>query len=206
MVVNGVMEELLQTPSDILGKVKQPSFRIVGSHHSGGKGSSLPALPRLKTEPLSVHRHQANPHFVFDLLQDLEGHARQWVEKLQGLQRDIQDVYLEGPLINGWLESAATGQQVEGKMLTPAELEGGYVLCGLDEYGRLWSKPCPVHELPAVSLAIARYHRLKKLLDRKQEIDRQLQGLAQSLEGVYAEAKLTAPTESIGQLPTGSPR
>ena len=203
-MVNGVMEQILQTPSDIFEGVKQPSFRIVGTHSSGVKGGLMPALPKLKTEPISVHRHRANPHFVLDLLQDLENQARQWVEQLHGVQREIQDVYLEGPLINGWLASAVTGKQVEGKMLTPAELEGGYVLCGLDEYGRLWSKPCPVNELPAVGLAIARYHRLKKLLDKKQDIERQLQGLVQSLEGVYTEAKLTAPTESTGRLPVDS--
>lgn len=199
------MEQILQTPSDIFEKVKQPSFRIVGAESHGFKKGSVPDLPKVKTAPVSNHQHRANPHFVLDLLQDLELHAQEWVGKLQQVQRDIQNLYLEGPLINGWLESAATGKQLEGKLLiTPAELEGGYCLCGLDEYGRLWSKPCPVNELPAVGVAIARYHRLKKLLDRKSEIEQQLQGFVKSLERVYDEAKLTTLTESTGQPLKGS--
>ncbi|NJN73050.1 MAG: hypothetical protein HC799_09715 [Limnothrix sp. RL_2_0] len=188
------MDQILQTPSDILDRVRKPSFTIVGH---GSQGIAPPALPKLKGTPMSHHRHGANPHFVLDVLQGLQGHALQWVEELQDVQRDIQNVYLEGPLVNGWLESAATGQRKEtGTVLTPAEMKGGYCLCGLDEFGKLWSKACPMEELPAVSVAIARYHRLKKLLTKKQRIEDKLKGLTKSLEGIYEEHGITAPTES----------
>lgn len=201
------MEQALQTPSDILERVKQPSFRVVGAKATGGKERSLPDLPKLKATVVSHHRHQANPHFALDLLQDLQGQARQWVGELQRLQREIQGVYLDGPLIDGWLQSAATGKrEAADKVLTPAEMKGGYALCGLDEYGKLWSKPCPVTEIPAVSLAIARYHRLKKLLAQKQQIEQKLERLVGSLEGLYEEYGLTAPTGSTGLPPTNSPR
>lgn len=194
----GVMDQTLQTPSDILDRVRKPSFTIGGHGTQGNLGVAPPALPKLKgTTLVSHHRHGANPHFVLDVLQGLQGHALQWVGQLQDVQREIQNIYLEGPLVNGWLESATTGQREEtGTVLTPAEMKGGYCLCGLDEFGKLWSKACPVEELPAVSVAIARYHRLKKLLTKKQGIEDKLKGLTKSLEGICEEYEVTAPTES----------
>lgn len=202
---DGVMEQILRTPSDILEQVKQPSFQIVGKVQKTGRGRSVPDLPRLKGSPMSHHRHRANPHFVLDILDDLRGAVEGIVLELSDVQRRIQDLYLEGPLIDGWIQSSVTGKREEaGKVLTPAEMAGGYCLCGLDEFGKLWSKPCSVDELPAVGVAIARYHRLKKLLTQKQEIEQRLQGLRQSLEGIGEEYGLIAVTESVAPLPVGS--
>lgn len=166
----------------------------------------MPALPKLKTVPVSRHQHRANPHRVLDVLQGLEGHALVWAGQLQQVQREIQDLYLEGPLINGWLESVTTGKKIDGKLLSSMGFEGGYCLCGLDENGHLWSKPCPVNELPEVGMAIARFHRLKKLIDRKQDIEQHLYNLAQSLDGVLTSFTAAAPTELAVQPPKGSAR
>jgi hypothetical protein len=202
--LDGVMEQILRTPSDILEQVKQPSFQIVGKVQGTRKRRSVPDLPQLNGSPMSHHRHRENPHFVLDLLDDLRGLAEGFVRDLLDVQRRIQDLYLEGPLIDGWVQSNATGQRTEmGKVLTPAEMAGGYCLCGLDEFGKLWSKPCSVDELPAVGVAIARYHRLKKLLVQKQEIEQRLQGFRQSLEGIGEEYGLTISTESVA-LPQAS--
>ncbi|AFY40067.1 hypothetical protein Lepto7376_3918 [[Leptolyngbya] sp. PCC 7376] len=179
------MENTLQTPADILDKVSQPSFTIAGA---APVTTPLPALPRLKATPITQHHHKSNPHFVLDVLQNLEQYSLRLVDQLKETQRKIQDLYLEGPLLDGWLQSATTGQKEStDKVLTPAEMGGGYCLCGLDEFGKLWSKPCPVEEVPSVSLAIARYHRLKKLLATKQEIEQKLKDLTETLEGIPTE-------------------
>ncbi|OKH13791.1 hypothetical protein [[Limnothrix rosea] IAM M-220] len=179
------MENSLQTPADILDRVSKPSFTIAGA---APVAKPLPALPRLKATPITQHRHRSNPHYVLDVLDRLREHSLGLVQQLQDTQRKIQDVYLEGPLLDGWLQSATTGQkEATDKVLTPAEMSGGYALCGLDEFGKLWSKPCPVEEIPAVSLAIARYHRLKKLLAIKQEIEQKLKDLTDTLEDIPTE-------------------
>lgn len=179
------MKDSLQTPADIFGRESQPSFTIAGAHPTA---KPLLSLPRLKATPITQHRHQSNPHYALDVLDKLRDYSLQLVAQLQETQRKIQDVYLEGPMLDGWLQSATTGQkEATDKVLTPAAMAGGYCLCGLDEFGKLWSKPCPVEEIPAVSLAIARYHRLKKLLVKKQEIEGKLNGLVETLEAIPTE-------------------
>ncbi len=186
-MLNGeeVMEKSLQTPADILDRASKPSFTIAGA---APVTKPLPALPRLKATPITQHRHKSNPHYALDVLDKLRDYSLQLVEQLQETQRKIQDVYLEGPMLDGWLQSATTGKkEATDQVLTPAEMAGGYCLCGLDEFGKLWSKPCPLDEIPSVSLAIARYHRLKKLLATKQEIEGKLNGLTETLEAIPTE-------------------
>jgi hypothetical protein len=57
----------------------------------------------------------------------------------------------------------------------------GYRLCGLDADGQLWSRPCPSQQVPYVSLAIARYQKLRILLARKQTLESRLNQLIQNL-------------------------
>jgi hypothetical protein len=56
-----------------------------------------------------------------------------------------------------------------------------YRLCGFNQGGRFWSRPCPAEQLPTVSLAIARYHRLRDLRNIQQELEYRLSPLLQSL-------------------------
>ena len=176
------MQQSLQTPEDIFQKEHKPSFTIAGAAPTA---KPLLSLPSLKATAITKHQHKSNPHYVLDVLDNLRTYSLQLVEQLQNTQRKIQDLYLEGPLLDGWLQSATTGQKEStDKVLTPAEMTGGYCLCGLDEFGKLWSKPCPVEEIPSVSLAIARYHRLKKLLATKHEIEEKLKNLTETLEGI----------------------
>ena len=177
------MDNTLRTPADILDKVSMPSFTIAGA--TPETRQPLLSLPRLKATPITQHRHKSNPHYVLDILDNLREHSLNLLQQLKDVQHKIQNLYLEGPLLDGWLQSASTGhKEAADKVLTPAEMVGGYSLCGLDEFGKLWSKPCPVEEVPAVSLAIARYHRLKKLMATKQEIEQKLKDLTETLEAI----------------------
>jgi len=45
----------------------------------------------------------------------------------------------------------------------------------------VWSRPCPSEQIPSVSLAIARYQRLRQLLARKQQLETRLNQLAETL-------------------------
>jgi hypothetical protein len=172
-----------------------------------------PTLPRLKTPSLSSHRNVANPSLALSLLKELETTVVTWQEELQLVLRQIQDIYMEGPIVDGWLESYAhqngedpTFRHADVDCLMDyiekmrnasppsppvvpqsADASAGYRLCGLNEDGQLWFRHCPAEQVPEVGLAIARYQRLRILLSRKQHIETRLSHLAQTLIGLHGQ-------------------
>jgi hypothetical protein len=169
-----------------------------------------PALPKFKTPSFTSHRNAANPALAVNLLQEIQANVGTWEAELQKIVRQIQDIYLEGPIVNGWLESHEREQKPEPKAtatLRHAEVDRlmdyveeicakqgttvsfqsaesartGYRLCGLDASGQVWSRPCPPEEVASVSMAIARYQKLRQLLGRKQYLETRLSQLAQTL-------------------------
>jgi len=181
------------------------------SHHNGvqafstqDSGGKTPSLPKFKSPSFSNHRHGANPGLAMNLLNEIEESVVGWEKELQTILRQIQDIYLEGPIVNGWLESNPKETDQGGKAtLRHAEVDRlmdyveeicaagakvsyqssrtGYRLCGLDASGKVWTRPCPPDQVPAVSMAIARYQKLRQLLGRKQYLETRLSQLAQTL-------------------------
>jgi len=88
-----------------------------------------------------------------------------WEAELQQIVQQVRDIYIEGPMVDGWLESYAYEEPGTTDHLT------GYRLCGLDAAGKMWFHPCPPEQLPSVSIAIARYQQLLQLLERKHYIE-----------------------------------
>jgi hypothetical protein len=169
--------------------------------------SQMPTLPKFKLPEFSSHRHVANPALAMNVLKDIEAIVTGWQTELQTVLLQIQELYLEGPIIDGWLESDAPATpNAESTTLRHAEVDHlmdyvqdicnihpsvavesprtGYRLCGLDADGKLWSRPCPPEQLPHVSLAVARYQKLRQLLGRKQDLEARLSQLASSLGAV----------------------
>ncbi len=162
------------------------SVQTFSTQDSGGK---TPSLPKFKTPSFSNHRHGANPGLAMNLLKEIQEHV------------------LEGPIVNGWLESNPQEKEKEteqgGKAtLRHAEVDRlmdyveeicatsakasksartGYNLCGVDASGKVWSRPCPPDQVPSVSMAIARYQKLRQLLGRKQYLETRLSQLAETL-------------------------
>lgn len=105
--------------------------------------------------------------------------------ELQQIVQQIKDLYMEGPIVDGWLESyqctpepgVTRCDEVEHRIdyVTYSFEEGvscespyaAYRLCGLDAAGQKWSRTCPLAQLPSVSIAIARHQYLQQLLKRK---------------------------------------
>ncbi|MBE9178349.1 hypothetical protein IQ268_07075 [Oculatella sp. LEGE 06141] len=175
-----------------------------------------PNLPKFKLPSFSNHRHAANPNLAIGLLREIEEVVVRWQTELQQVMLQIQALYLEGPIVDGWLEShrhtsspaqsAATGtlrhaeiahlmeyvqdlcSQPQGETPAPTEeaSRAGYRLCGLDTDGQLWCRPCPTEQLPYVSLAIARYQKLRQLLARRQLLETKLSQLAKTLVGIHS--------------------
>ena len=167
-------------------------------------GEKTPTLPKFKTPSFSNHRHGANPALAMNMLQAIQEKVASWQIELQTIVQQIQDIYLEGPIINGWLESNPQQPETGGTAtLRHAELDQlmnyvedicangekksykpvytDYRLCGVDTAGQVWSRPCPVDQVPSVSIAIARHKRLRQLLVRQQDLENRLSQLAETL-------------------------
>ncbi|BAZ15642.1 hypothetical protein NIES4071_75140 [Calothrix sp. NIES-4071] len=163
-----------------------------------------PDLPKFKTPAFTNHRNGANPALASNLLSEIQQIVTSWQVELQTIIRQIQDIYIEGPIVNGWLESVqATEVTIGTAALRHAEvdrlmdyveeicathsqkskesLRTGYRLCGLDAAGKVWSRPCPPEQVASVSMAIARYQKLRHLLERKQYLENRLSQLSETL-------------------------
>jgi hypothetical protein len=163
-----------------------------------------PTLPKFKSPTFSNHRHAANPALAMNLLQEIQEIVAGWQKELQTIVRQIQDIYMDGPIVDGWLESHAREAQEAQTTVRHAEVDRlmdyveevlnqpdakvtlesprtGYRLCGLDADGQFWARPCPPDQVPSVSLAIARHQKLRQLLSRKQDLEIRLSQLAETL-------------------------
>lgn len=182
---------------------------------SSQHGSEAPALPRSKPPSFSSHRHAVNPNLAMGLLKEVETVVMGWQLTLEQTVLEIQALYMEGPIVDGWLESHPSGspqvmQPIGAATLRHAEIERlmdyveeicraphpsdgsetartGYRLCGLDADGQLWSRPCPSQQVPYVSLAIARYQKLRILFAKKQSLENRLNQLIQNLTLLHGQ-------------------
>lgn len=69
------------------------------------------ALPNAKTVSLSHHRNATNPNLAMSLLKDIETTVVAWQLELEQTILQIQAVYADGPIVEGWLESQASHVQ-----------------------------------------------------------------------------------------------
>jgi hypothetical protein len=123
-----------------------------------------------------------------------------WQQELQEIETSSFNVTVSGPVLAAWLESrtfkrGSTGAEiptpyvaVDSSDLTAVDSQAGYRLCGLDEDGKLWTRPCPMAEILIVSRSIARYQQLKDLTDRKQQLEQYIRQVLEDL--VHLRLKL----------------
>jgi len=189
-----------------------PQHNSVPTFPASQHGEQTPVLPKFKTPHFSNHRHGANPALAMNILQDIEKIVASWQMELQSILHQIQNIYLEGPIVNGWLESNPPETEQGGTAtLRHAEIDRlmdyveeiceqgdkaplprtDYRLCGVDASGKTWSRPCPPAQIPSVSMAIARHQRLRQLLGRKQYLETRLGQLAESLVVLHGHIQQT---------------
>jgi hypothetical protein len=184
----------------------EPSFSVAVQPFPARKHhGKTPTLPKLKPLSFSEHRHAANPALAMNLLEEIQEIVGRWQKELQTIVRQIQDVYMDGPIVDGWLEShAREAKETIGEVrharvdrlmdyveeelnrssdekVTCESPRTGYRLCGLNADGQFWARPCPPDQVASVSLAIARHQKLRQLLSRKQELETRLSQLAETL-------------------------
>ncbi|WP_017318509.1 hypothetical protein [Mastigocladopsis repens] len=203
-------EEEPSTQSEQNSAIHDTSVQTFPAQESDCKA---PSLPKFKTPSLTSHRNGANPALAMNLLQEIQESVASWQRELQKIVRQIQDIYLEGPIVNGWLESHEHGLESGGTAtLRHAEVDrlmdyveeicapdskvscqsprAGYHLYGLDASGKVWSRPCPPEQVVSVSMAIARYQKLRQLLGRKQYLETRLTQLAETLVILHGHIQL----------------
>lgn len=69
------------------------------------EGARSPSLPKGKRPIFSRHRHDANPALALKVLQDIHGAVESWHSELRQTIQFIQALYMEGPIVDGWLET-----------------------------------------------------------------------------------------------------
>ena len=197
--------DAVNRPSQANHKGSDPSFSMAVQPYPARKQhTKTPTLPKFKSPSFSNHHHAANPALAMSLLQEIEEIVSGWQKELQSIVRQIQDIYIDGPIVDGWLEShpRESSEKSEGVRhaetdrlmdYVPQELNQpnakvtcetprtGYRLCGLDANGKFWSRPCPPDQVASISVAIARHQKLRQLLTRKQDLETRLSQLAETL-------------------------
>lgn len=181
---------------------RDPSFPIaVQPFPTKQEPGKIPSLPKVKSPSFSNHENNINPALAVNLLKDIQKTVTGWERELKDVLRQIQDIYLEGPILDGWLESHARSSETGDSSVRIAERDrlmnyieeitnanvsyqspkSGYHLCGLDADGQVWSHPCPASQVASVSVAIARYHKLRQLLTQKEDLENRLSQLSETL-------------------------
>ncbi|MBE7385338.1 MAG: hypothetical protein F6J95_028555 [Leptolyngbya sp. SIO1E4] len=195
------------TPSGLKGQKVGPGSAPTAAAKAAER-AALPLLPKAKRLNFSSHRNDANAALALDLLADVEAAISGWHQALRQTLLDIQTLYMEGPIVEGWLESVPNqGNQTdlseEARVLrhgdpaqiaayvekiskvSPTRATGGgsnYRLCSLDADGQMQCQVCPPEQLGVISQAIARHQRLRQLVSQKQYLEARLQSAAAALE------------------------
>ncbi|MBD1909694.1 MULTISPECIES: hypothetical protein [unclassified Leptolyngbya] len=201
-------DQTVQQPSPLIS-VPLVDPVTVRPFSTGTETSPPLTLPHLNSIQPKQPRQILQPGLSLGILKEIEKVLTTWQAELQQLTLNIQDVQLEGPIIDGWLESQLGAPvQTEHGFLQHAEISqiSQYVnsmedrsfpsspdhsrtiyrLCTLDADGHVQSQPCPSEQIPQVSLAIARHQKLRQLLSRKHYLEFRLSQLAENLVTIHS--------------------
>lgn len=70
-----------------------------------GDPTLIPGAGQIKRPIFSRHRHDANPALALKVLQDIHQAVEGWHGELRQTVQMIQALYMEGPIVDGWLET-----------------------------------------------------------------------------------------------------
>jgi hypothetical protein len=187
---------------------QSPKPQSAKSLISSQSAHSASAAPNSTPSNLGFSRHHngSNPDLALNLLQESLTLVQTWRSELQSIGQQIQAIYREGPIVDGWLECST--QQVEATTAAlrnaevsqlmgyveaicndPSQAQPEYRLCGLSQDGRVWSNPCPQKQLASISLAISRHQKLQPLLQRKLSLEKQLHQAAELTAVFYGKVQ-----------------
>lgn len=142
-----------------------------------------------------------DPKLVIKLIKTLEQDICCWLEDLEQIRQQIQTIYQEGPILEAWLESNSgriikdvNCQENKARIDNPDPVNPStrihYRICSLDDDNQVHTRPCNPEQLADVSMAIARYQKLRLLLQNKEKQEQKLQQLAESLKLIHNNFRL----------------
>jgi hypothetical protein len=170
------------------------------STSADGDPDSNDRLARLEVPKFTHLRQNSNPSLAAHMLQEMFKMVTQWQGELQDIEQRISNITASGPTLAAWLESrnfkpGVTGEAiptpyttVDVTGLNAVDARAGYRLCGLDEHGKLWTRPCSMAEILSVGMAIARYQQVKVLVEEREKIEFRISQIIEDL--VYLRLKL----------------
>ncbi|MEB3338442.1 MAG: hypothetical protein VKJ46_13325 [Leptolyngbyaceae bacterium] len=187
-----------------LPKLNPPKVRLQPSLQSPRPAPQTAPPQTQSFNAAKPSRSQTNTKRVLDLLREVEATVLGWHEELNQVLQRIQFLYREGPMVDGWLETASQSVPSRASQLHQVEVSdlmnyveeiwepshatsasptprSGYRLCGVDEAGQFWSRSCPPEQVASVRIAIARYQKLQRLLEHKKALETRLNQLAETL-------------------------
>lgn len=211
-------EQILQKTSPLLS-VPLVDPTNVRPFSTGAESTPPLTLPYVNLNQSNQTRQIFQPGLSLGILKEIEKVLVAWNGELQQLTLNIQDIQLEGPIIDGWLESQLGAPvHTEHGFLQHAEISqiSQYVsnleespfpnsadhsrtiyrLCTLDADGQVQSQPCPPEQVAQVSLAIARHQKLRQLLSRKHYLESRLSQLAENLVTIHSYLQEPDPNAS----------
>lgn len=94
---------------------RQVSFPVQGLSLPLGDPTLMSGALPSQRPIFSRHRHDANPALALKVLHDIHGAVEGWHSDLRQTVQMIQDLYMEGPIVDGWLEA------IDGSARTPSE-------------------------------------------------------------------------------------
>jgi hypothetical protein len=168
--------------------------------YNSDSNTQLAPIAPIEIPKFSKVRQDANPILAIHMLKEIHTMVTGWQRELQEIEQDSLSITTSGTVLAAWLESRTFKRGSNGEAIpTPYETvdatdvetidpQAGYRLCGLDEYGNLWTRPCQMSEILIVSRSIARYQQLKDLIDRKQKVEQCIRQVLEDL--VHLRLKL----------------
>ncbi len=178
------------------------------------ENTDISAMPRFQLSQSDLQATLPVPVTAMNLLRDIEAAVIGWQSALHRVLSQIQQLYSDGPMIDGWLESASPEQPQHRAKQLRAELEDAaiwgnhygnhpgthqghhnyipeptYYVCGHTETGEFWSRPCPPEQVASISLAISRYQKLQEYLRYKQTIEHHLAELAKTILEFHGQVR-----------------
>jgi hypothetical protein len=139
----------------------------------------------------SRHQNGSNPDIALNLVQEILANIVTDRTELTTIGNQIQLIYREGPIVDGWLECSTQKMENTTQVLRhaavddlldyvaemaqdPGKSHPEYRLCGIHADGKTWSCPCPPEQIASISLGISRHQKLQPLLLRKTVLEKHL--------------------------------
>lgn len=133
-VANQSVNQAISSPVRVTKVKRPPTSKRSGTRTESSKIDTVqpfpaqencpntPPLPKSKPLSFSSHRHATNPNLAMGLLKEVEAIVAVWQQELEEVVQQIQTLYQEGPIVDGWLESQSYEPQLAFQSVGTATL------------------------------------------------------------------------------------